>query len=360
MPIIIKLLRIYRGLRARKSVSLVLVLIFVLISIFGNAICFYIFEGSDITRPEDGPSWEDALWYSVVSITTIGYGDYSASTLGSRLGTFFFIVLLGLATFTTFLSMMIDWGTDLALKGRFGMGNIIASDHVLIVNFPSAARVRRLIEELQSDPSHHGRETVVVSDQVERLPFSMDNVLFVHGPTLEKETYERAKVDRAEMAVVLATSYDDANSDAVVASAVSVIKSMSDQIHVVAECLNEKHRMLFDSVQCNAVVPSLKISDNLLVQEVNDPGVAQMVDVITSNIKGSTLFSSLVAEPLGSTPYNDLAKALLDKDINIICVNRGPQTCTSFRTLSPEAGDRVIYVAAERFEWSSLLRQAET
>ena len=344
-----KLFRLYRKIRARKAISLLLVLTLVLISLLGNAICFYVF---------DDQAFLDALWYSIISITTIGYGDFSATSLGARLGTIFFVVLLGLATFTTFLSMIIDWGTDLVLKGRFGMGKIVASNHALIVNFPTAARVRHVIEELQSDPSHIDREIVVISDQIEKLPFSMDNVLFIHGSILEKETYERAKADQAAMAIVLATSYEDTNSDAIVASAVSVIKSLNTEIQVVAECVSEKHRMLFDAVHCNAIVPGRKISDNLLVQEVHDPGIAQLIDVITSNSKGSTLFSSVVTESLSSVSYNDMAKTLLDKDINILCVNRGPQTCTRFSNLSPQADDRVIYVADERLTWSSLLQQA--
>jgi len=348
-----RLLRLYRRIRSRRRVGVSLVLTLVFVSVFGNATCFYWFEGRAADR-----GFSDALWYSVISITTIGYGDISAATLGGRIGTFFFVVILGIGTFTVFLSMMVDWGTDLALKGQFGMGSVITSDHVLIVNFPSPARVRHLIEELKSDPMHGDRDIVIVSDQIERLPFTIENVLFVHGAPLERQTYVRAKADRARMAIVLAASHDAAHSDALAASSVSVINSMSDQIHVVAECIGEKHRMLFESVQCKAVVSGSKICDNLLVQEVNDPGIAQMVDVITSNIRGATLYSTRVTEPRASVSYNQIAKALLDKDVNILCVNRENESYTSFRTVTPQAGDRVIYVAAGRIDWPTLLVHA--
>ena len=239
------------------------------------------------------------------------------------------------------------------------MASIMTTDHILIVNCPSPARVRHLIEELQSDPMHGGRDIVLVSDEIEKLPFSIEHVLFVHGAPLERQTYVRAKLNCAKMAIVLAASHDAAHSDALVASAVSVINRMSDKIHVVAECVAEKHRLLFQSVQCTAVISSSKLCNNLLAQEVNDPGIAQMVDVITSNIRGATLYSTQVLEPVLRASYNQIAKVLLDKDINLLCVNREDESHTSFRNLMPQVGDRVVYVAAERFDWPMLVADTE-
>jgi voltage-gated potassium channel len=348
--VLLRLIRVYRALRRRKSHSLTVVLLLALICIVGNAVCFYLFDGR-----KEGISFADALWYSVISITTIGYGDYSASSLGARLGTIFFIVLLGLATFSVSLAMSIDWVTDWVSMRQRGMGTIFAKDHILIVNFPSAARVSQLIQELLSDPHHSEREIVIVTDQIDTLPFDEKNVLFVNGPTLERESFVRAKVEEAKMVIVLATSYADPTSDAVVASSIAIIDSLNPNIYIVAECLDYKHKMLFDAVNCNGIVFSMKISGNLLAQETQDPGVSQLVEVITSNVRGTTLYSTEVTEPLSKTTYNEIAKNLLDKDINMLCVNREEESLTSFVSLLPRIGDRVIYAASQRLPWPELL-----
>jgi voltage-gated potassium channel len=347
----LRLVRQYRRIRGRKSIGIMAVLCLLAISVLGNGTCFYIFERG----AEDSPTFGDALWYSVVSITTIGYGDFYPTSVGGRLGTFFFVILLGLGTFTVFLGIVIDWVTDLSLREKRGMRSIIANDHILIVNFPSVARVWQLIQELKSDPRHRGREIVVISDQISELPFEAEDLLFVKGPLLEPETYERAGVKNARMAIVLATAYEDPNSDAVVASAIAVIDSLVPEIHVVAECLNERHRMLFDSVRCDAIVFTMRISGNLLAQEAHDPGVSALVETITSNVRGTTLFSTEVGEDGTGTSYNELAKKLLDADINLICVNRGNESLTSFVTLYSEKGDCAIYAAQKRFSWSEML-----
>lgn len=327
------------------------VLTLIAISLLGNAAGFYYFD-----KPHhDGLTAGDALWYSVISITTIGYGDYSATSAGARITTFLFIVVFGLATFSLLLGMSIEGITDLSLRAQRGMSTVLAKDHILIVNFPSHQRVQQLIHELQADPNHHGREIVIVSDQIDSPPFADDRVLFVRGPVLDHETYERARINDASMAIVLATSYADTNSDAVVASTVAVIESLVPEIHTVAECLNDRHRMLFNSVRCNAIVYSMKISGNLLAQEVHDPGVSRLVDMITSNVSGTTLFSATVDSQPADLKYNELAKRLLDRNVNLICVNRCDETLTSFVSLAPEADDHVIYAADKRYSWPAIL-----
>ena len=190
------------------------------------------------------------------------------------------------------------------------------------------------------------------------LPFTRDDVFFVHGPVLEEETYERANVKRAKMAIVLANSYSDPNADAVVASAAAVIDQLHTEIYLVAECLNPAHRMLFSTVNCDAMVFSLTISGNLLAQEAQDPGISQMVDEITSGRRGMTLYSTEVTSPCEGQTFKELAVSLLEDDVNLICVNRAGKSLMSFNTIEPQVGDRVIYTATRRSSWETLVSRA--
>ena len=57
-----------------------MVAILLSIALLGNAVCFYLFE-HDI-KPE--LTWADSLWFSIVSISTMGYGDITPATTGAR------------------------------------------------------------------------------------------------------------------------------------------------------------------------------------------------------------------------------------------------------------------------------------
>jgi hypothetical protein len=85
--VLLWLVRLVRRARSRRSVGFLLVAALLSIALIGNAVCFYAFERA--VQPELG--WGDALWYSVISIATIGYGDFAPTTLGARLGTVFFM-----------------------------------------------------------------------------------------------------------------------------------------------------------------------------------------------------------------------------------------------------------------------------
>ncbi|MAY74012.1 MAG: hypothetical protein CMJ31_04660 [Phycisphaerae bacterium] len=340
----LQLIRMTRKLRARRYLGFMAVGAVLAVCVLLNAVCFWYFDRN--AHGEEPLDFGSAVWYSVISITTIGYGDYSATTPGARLSTALFIVLIGLSAFSVFFGMIVDAVNDAAGRGLKGLTNVLAKDHALIVNFPSESRVRQVIDEIRSDPEHANDEIVIVTDQIDELPFRLENVMFVRGSAHDAETYRRASAQHCRLAIVLSKSYDDPNSDAVVAAAVSVIDSIDTNIHIVAECLNEKHRELFKAVRCDAIVSGLRMAGNLLVQEVHDPGISRVMEVLTSNLEGDTLYSTL-AERAG-VDYTAMAGRLLDRGVNMLAVNRSDRVLTTFRGESSEPGDRVIYVAPKR------------
>jgi len=346
--LLLRLVRLARRVRTRRAVGFLAIASLLALAIIGNAVCFYVFDGR--VNPEIG--WDDAFWYSAISITTIGYGDFSATTTGARIGTLVFVVLVGLTSFSLFFGMALDAIALSITNAQKGLGRAMAKDHILIVHFPSEQRVTQLIDEIRSDPAQGECEIVIVSDAIEELPFKQRDVIFIRGSSHDIATYERAQAHECRMAVVLSPDYGNRDSDAIVAAAVSVIDRVKAEIYIVAECLNEKHRPLFDSCNCDAIVLGMTIAGNLLIQEVHDPGIAQLVEVMASNRRGTTLFTVEVFD--AGVPYVELAANLLARSVNVMAVNRGPETQTLLADLSSEVGDRIVYAAKQRYDWTSL------
>jgi voltage-gated potassium channel len=351
--LLLQFVRLVRKLRMRRWVGFAVVALLLAFAIVGNATTFYLFDRA--TSPE--LTWGDAFWYSFISITTIGYGDYSAHSPGARIGTVVFIAVIGLTAFSVFFGMLIDWLAQAVSRMQKGLGIAMARDHVIVVNFPSQARVRQLVEEIRADPDHGRSEIVIVSDTLDELPFAQEGVLFVRGSVHDAETYVRAGVHEARFAMVLSLDYSDANSDAIVAAAAGVIDSLNPGIRLVAECLDERHRTLFTAVRCDAIVPGVQITGNLLVQESHDPGVSELVELLTSNRVGATFYSAEVTEARGEN-YAGLARRLIDHHITLLAVRRDGRAHTAFGGLSPRQGDAVLYVAGARKRWTDLLSMA--
>ena len=346
------LTRLIRQIRRRRALSAAFLAAVLVVAIAANSFSFYLF---DRTAHEPPITLLDSFWYSMISVTTIGYGDLSAITLGARIGTAIFIVVIGLAAFTTVIGMTVDGIVDIRQKERRGMGQPNVRDHLIIVNFPNEQRVLQVIEEFRADEQHRHREIVILTDQIDELPFVIDNVSFVRGWPLEEQTYQRANVAHARQAIVLSPSYDDQRSDSLVASIAFVIHHLSPDISIVAECLDRRHALLFDMTKRISLVYTLQMATNLLVQEAQDPGISLITSAITSNSIEGTLASTVVESvPVGQLPYTEIAKKLLDHDINLVGVIKDGEVVVSLGGRVLAGNDSLVYISGSRRSWEEL------
>ncbi len=343
------LTRNFRNFRKRRGAGIALILLLVLLALVGNATCFYLFEAGSYP----GLTWLDAAWYSIVSISTIGYGDFFPKTLGGRLGATLFIILCGLSAFSALLGLLVDGMVEMSQRELMGLSTVPCRNHILIVNFPGEARVRQIIEELRLNDRPRQRDVVIVSERVERLPFALDNVFFVHGSPLQEEPFQRARLEEASVAVVLCTDPGDPNSDGVVASVVTMLEHLRPDIKTVAECLDDRHRVLFESTRCDSIIFSNRVVNHLLVQESCQSGVSRLVERLTDQADGDGLY----CVPVGPDPDLEaipLACALLSRDIHLMGLTREGSTRMRLQGLRLQPGDGLLYVADRRYSWEEL------
>ena len=344
MPMMYSLSRLIYQIRRRRELGVGLLVGVLVFSIIGNSLTFYVFDG----RSQGDSVW-DSLWYSIISITTIGYGDISAESLGARVGTAVFIIVIGLAAFTSTVGLMVDWFVQFKYKERRGMGTSKARNHLLIVNFPNESRIKQIIEEFTRDDEHRKTEIILVTNQIEELPFSIKNVSFIRGSPLEQETFERAAIADAGQAIILSTSVDDPRTDSLVASIAFVMEHMNPDLLIIAECQDPKHAVLFNVSERVSLVYTTRVANNLLVQEAQDPGVTLLTETITSNTAEETVASTrLKARPSADMPYIEAAKRLLDNGVNLVGVIRQGALIVGFDNLSLAEDDSLVYISRKR------------
>jgi len=299
----------------------------------------------------------DSLWLSLTTITTVGYGDQYAATAGGRIATVILLYLVGLTCFPYAIGQILEYLMEGHERRRRGMNDLRGEvrNHILIVNFPNAQKVRRIITQLRGDPLTAERPIVLVADGLEMLPFEEKGVHFVKGSPEESETLLRANVHEASAAVILGLRTDHRTSDAVTAAAVSILEGLNPDLPTVAECANVERLDLFRFCRCDSIIPMEDIAAKLLVQEVREPGVAPFLSELLSTEAGSEFYSAVTQ--LAGWTFGELLMGLTQTKRRLIpvgLIRQGKKMVNPPPDTAIEAGDRVVLIGWERTDWSAV------
>ncbi|MFP4589910.1 MAG: NAD-binding protein [Halobacteriales archaeon] len=204
-------------------------------------------------------NWTDALYYVIVTIATVGYGDATPLTQETKLFTLSFIVI-GTGAFTAAIgSLLIP-----AIESRMAaaVGNMTPSelrlleDHVLVLGYGELTDP--ILEEL-----HDEVDLVVVTPDTEAASMLRDRGLSVltEDPT-EKETLLDARIDVAR-GVVVATEDDAEDVLAIIA-----VKQTNPDIFIVAAASDRHHVDKLEDVGADEVISPTVIGGRMIGQSV--------------------------------------------------------------------------------------------
>ena len=358
MPMILKFWfrRLRRASRNRHIRRITVALLIVLGCILLNSACFYFFEKpvkADLTL------W-DAFWCSFTTITTVGYGDYSAATLGGRIATMILLYGVGLASFPYVVTQIVDTSVERHHERRHGLVDCrdLVEDHIIIVNYPSELKVSAIIEQLSSDIVTEHKSIVILADDVEELLFNRSDVYFVRGGPLEEESWQRANIERARAVLLLAPKTQEHVADAITASTVSLIETLNPGIRTIAECTSVHHLAVFRSFRCDAVIPTNNIAAKVLAQEVGDRGIADVVRELLTEADGSELYSETLN--IDGINFSELQSLLLEVKAEVILLGllRGTQHLINPPLdLQIQRTDRLILISNRRSDWEQVHEQ---
>jgi voltage-gated potassium channel len=299
---------------------------------------------------ETDMKFADGLWWSIVTLTTVGYGDISPATPGGRLvGIAIMVVGIGLlGTLTaTIASIFVE---NRMLENR-GMNATDMKDHFIICgwNFRGA----KIVEELRADAKCRDLPIVILADLPEK-PVRDERVHFIDGE-VETDTLEMANIREAKVVIVLSDDRLDAHArDAKTVLATLTIESANPDVYTCVELMDERNVPHCRRAHADEIVVVGALAANLLVQAALDHGITGMVGELVSNRYGEELYKiPLPADLAGKTFFEAMCR--LKEDRGILCVgveNSGegkfvPNPDKDYR-LSPE--DRLIVIARERPE----------
>jgi voltage-gated potassium channel len=324
-----------------------------LVAMISYAAAGYIyFERIGGTRAMGEVGWAEALWWAVVTMTTVGYGDFFPSNNMSRYIVAFPAMLAGMGMLGFVLSQAAGYLIRADALHRKGLLMKKFVGHVLVFNFPSKERLRAIIDEIHSQVDLQNRDIVLVDEDLEELDpeIAGDHVSFVRGNPALRSTLEAAGVKDAHSAVILAKSSQHSSSDHLSVSICMGAKQLSKELHVVAECVEPANQELLERAQCGSIVCVMDLSPGLLAHELHDPGVIGVLRELT--VWGDQLNNIFIIPIEGDVPGKDVQALRAwseGKLATLLGIRRGEEiSLNPAQSTKLEKGDAAIIMTRER------------
>ena len=233
----------------------------------------------------EGLPLQQAVWLTMTTITTVGYGDLSPQTLAGQVSTILLLYLLGIALLAQVVGEYIDYRIETRermARGQWRWKKM--EDHILILNTPSTDGVtylERLIQQIRNTPGLDERPIQLLTPSFAGgLPESLKALGVVHHTALPEssEALRRVNIEKAAYVLVLAEDAHDRRSDSCTLDILDHIKRQHVEAYVVAECVHDNNKQRFTRIRADAVLRPVRAYPELLVRALAAPGTEQILE----------------------------------------------------------------------------------
>jgi len=297
-----------------------------------------------ILEPETFPTLFEGLWWTMTTLTTVGYGDYFPKTVaGKCLGMFLFIFGVGI------IGLLVSKTVDSFSKyHRLKLeGKIMYKENHHFIYIGWSKKTKDAIEELfDSSPT----AKVVLIENIDTSPYDHPQVHFIQGDPSIESTLLNANIFGAKRVCIFADSLieDSVLKDGktlLIASAVeSLSKTHQKPIHTIVEISKESHIVNFKHVNVDDFVLSYESVSRLIAKTTLHPGTSTIFrHLLNTKFDGSNIH---VIKPLKEwITYEDAYLELFKKGASLLAINE-QLNIPKLKNLPLQSTDR-LYIYCE-------------
>ncbi len=293
----------------------------------------------------EGLTYSDALWWGFVTCTTVGYGDYFPVTPGGRM-IGILLMLVGISTFGFVTAAIASVLVDNALKEGMGLMKIDFDNHIIIIGWNNKSKI--ILDELMQDNPDN---KVVIIDTREKLNLDYKNAYFVHGDPTEDNVLKKANVSKAHTCIVVAdgTLETDNMADSKSVLICLAVDELNENIHLIAEILNEKNLSHFKRANVNDFIISNQMSSRVMVRSALYKNVSHTLKELLTNEYGNEIYESPVHKEYIGMKFKDLAcKYIEEHNVIILGIANDGILVNPDKDKIIEENDILIYISKEK------------
>ena len=243
-------------------------------------------EPGDISK-DDNP-----YWWAIVTMTTVGYGDFYPTTPAGRIFAVL-IMFMGISLVSLLTASISSIFVARKIREGKGLEQLNLTHHLIMCGWnPNGERILDSIQHLSGGIK---RDLVLINEMNEEDVTQLKNryrkirIHFVSGDFTQEEILNRASIIDADTVIVIpnTTGSEVATYDEKTIFATLTIKSMDPSIRVIAYLLDRVNLTHIKRADADEVVVGDDFSAHIVASHVVDPGVPQIANKLMESNSNS-------------------------------------------------------------------------
>ncbi len=260
----------------------------------------------------------DVIWYSLVTVTTVGYGDISPRTVIGRIGGIV-LLLFGVVGFAAASGKIASVLFDRQLKrdrGRIKLNNI--SNHVIICGWKN--NFERILEGiLSSNPDLTIEKIVLINttsaENMENLRSKPQykQVNYINGDHTQESTLMMANIKKASRVLILADysqDYSQLEIDSRTVLAALTISNLNHKVYRVVELIDSSFERHLETAHCDEIILTSDYERSLLVSASSGVGLSHILKYLLPEVSDEGLIIENIDSELYGKTYGEYRRTL--------------------------------------------------
>lgn len=256
--------------------------------VYGVGVLFVIFALHTLAMVVfEAMSLSDAIWLTLTTATTVGYGDASAVTAAGRTATVLLIYLIGIFLLAQVAADVFDYRSLLRDRKRCGTYRWRRMDnHLLIINSPqeyAETYLPRLVDQIRHTPGMHDIPIhVLTSEFPDGLPIELVNLGVTHNTGIGESTenLRATHADKAKYIFVIAAAASQVRQDALTYDVLARLAQIGTEATIIAEVVEDTNRARTLALGATTVIRPVRAYPELAVRAMVEPGTEQVLETL--------------------------------------------------------------------------------
>lgn len=272
-------------------------------------------------EPDQFPTPFEGIWWSLVTISTVGYGDFVPKTVAGRL-LGMVMIFIGASFITAYFSSL-SASTVKKQNARIdGSLPFTGSQHVIIIGWNEKAN--ELVKMLRKHRPFHS--IVLIDSSLNSSPYLEEKIHFIKGEPANDRILERANIKEAQSVFITADQHkNEQYADMQTILILLAVKGLNPSVYTVCEILTETQTTNALRAGADEIIKSYQLTSHVMISSFLSPPQYSQILMELSPVNGTYTTLERIQNELVGLTFQEVHDQLFEREKILFGIKRGEE-----------------------------------